>query len=64
MAIPGNEKIPEWCMPYIDYNVVVNNIIGQFKGVLDIFGVSCPEVGRSIKSVNRKTKKFTNVVRF
>lgn len=64
ISIPGNEQIPEWLQPYIDYNTVINNIIGQFKGVLDVFGVDCPEVGKSIKSVNRKTKKFSNIVRF
>ena len=64
LAIPSNSSIPEWCQPYIDYNTVINNIIGQFKGVLDVFGINCPEVGKQIKSVNRKTKKFSNVVRF
>ena len=64
IAIPQNEKIPKWCFPYIDYNTVINNIIGQFQGVLDTFGINSPEVGRTIKSVNRKTKKFSNIVRF
>ena len=64
MAIPNNETIPEWCKPYIDYNTVINNILGQFKGVLDVFGIDCPETGKSIKSVNRKTRRFSNIVRF
>ena len=64
LAIPQNETIPDWCFPYIDYNTVINNIIGQFQGVLNTFGISSPEVGKSIKSVNRKTKKFSNIVRF
>lgn len=64
LAIPGNKQIPDWCKPYIDYNTVINNIIGQFKGVLDIFSISCPLVGKQINSVDRKTKKFTNIVRF
>lgn len=64
IAIPSNADIPDWCEPYIDYNTVINNIIGQFKGVLDVFGIDCPEVGKQKKTVNRKTKKFTNVVRF
>lgn len=63
LAIPGKTEIPEWCQPYIDMNTVVNNILGQFKGVLDVFGIDCPEVGKSIKSVNRKTKRFSNIVR-
>lgn len=64
ISIPGNASIPDWCQPYIDQNTVINNIIAQFKGVLDVFGINCPEVGKSIKSVNRKTKKFSNIVRF
>lgn len=63
-AIPSNSGIPEWCQPYIDYNTVINNILGQFKGVLDVFGINCPEVGKQIKTVNRKTKRFSNIVRF
>lgn len=64
LAIPSNSDIPEWCDPYIDYNTVINNITGQFKGVTDAFGINCPEVGKQKKTVNRKTKKFSNVVRF
>lgn len=64
LSIPSNSPIPDWCQPYIDRNTVINNIIGQFKGVLDVFGISCPEVGKTVKTVNRKTKRFSNVVRF
>lgn len=64
ICIPKSEVIPEWCMPYIDYTTVINNILAPFKGVLAMFGVVCPEVGKSIKSVNRKTSKFTNIVNF
>lgn len=64
LAIPSNSDIPAWCDPYIDYNTVINNITGQFKGVTDAFGINCPEVGKLKKTVNRKTKKFSNVVRF
>lgn len=64
LSIPSNENIPEWCQPYIDTNTVINSILSQFKGVLDVFGINCPEVGKSIKGVNRKTKKFSNIVRF
>lgn len=64
LSIPSNEDIPEWCQPYIDKTTVINSILGQFKGVLDVFGINCPEVGKMIKGVNRKTKKFSNIVRF
>lgn len=63
LAIPSNAKIPKWCQPYIDYNTVINNILGQFKGVLDCFGINCPEVGKTKNSVNRKTKRFSNIIR-
>ena len=62
LSIPANAKIPEWCFPYIDIDTVVNNILGQFKGVLDTFGIECPEVGKSTKG--RKTRKFSNTMRF
>ena len=64
IAIPGNEDIPEWCQKYIDMDVIVNSIISQFKGVLDSFGVQVPKVGKAIKSTNRQTNKFSNIVRF
>ena len=61
IGIPQNESIPEWCFPYIDYNTVVNNILGQFQGVLDTFDSNSPEVGKNLsESTNRKTKKFSN----
>jgi hypothetical protein len=64
ISIPSGYDIPMWCRPFIDRQTVVNNILGQFKGVLDTFGIQSPEIGKSMKTVNRKTKKFTNVVRF
>lgn len=64
LGIPSGRKIPDWCKPYIDYNTVINNIITQFKGVLDIFSIDCPSVGKSINGVDRKTKKVSNIIRF
>lgn len=64
IAIPGNVNIPEWCQEYIDMDVIVNSIVAQFKGVLDSFGVQVPKVGKMIKSTNRQTNKFSNIVRF
>jgi hypothetical protein len=64
LAIPAHTKIPEWCSYYIDFNTVINNIIAPFHGVLNIFSIDSPEVGKMIGNVNRKTKKFSNIVRF
>lgn len=64
LAIPSSATIPEWCNDYIDYSTVINTIIGQFKGVLDTFGIDCPDVGKQKHGVNRKSKKFTNIINF
>lgn len=64
IAIPSNSDIPEWIRDYIDYNTIINNIIGQFTAVLDILDIKNIFVGKSVKGVNRKTKKFTNVLDF
>ena len=35
IAIPRNvEKIPEWILPYIDYDEIVNNNISKFHPIL------------------------------
>ena len=66
LAIPSGHTIPEWCQPYIDVQTVIGNIMAPFKGVLDIFGINNSTVGKnySAVSVNRKTSKFSNIVRF
>lgn len=62
LAIPSNRSIPEWTMPYIDYNTIINNIIAQFNAVLEIFDLSEVPVGKSSGGINRKTNKFSNIV--
>lgn len=64
IAIPSGHKIPDWCQPYIDVQTVIGNTLAPFKGVLDIFGVDIPTVGKNYKTANRKTGKFSNIVRF
>ena len=66
LAIPSGHTIPEWCQPFIDVQTVIGNIMAPFKGVLDIFGINNSTVGKtySAASVNRKTSKFSNIVRF
>jgi hypothetical protein len=64
LAIPSNSKIPEWAIPYIDMNTMVNNIISPFKPVMELFKNRFTEEGRSRAGVNRKTDKLTNIVKF
>lgn len=40
IALPRNiEKIPEWLMPYIDYDTIVNDNISRFYSVLESLGI-------------------------
>ena len=64
LAIPSNGTIPEWAIPYIDMNTMVNNIISPFKAVLELFNNKFAEEGKSRGGVNRKTDKLTNIVKF
>lgn len=64
LAIPSNQAIPEWCQPYIDMSTIVNNIIAPFLPVLEIFQTQTLEEGKTRKGVNRKTKTFSNIVKF
>jgi len=64
LAIPSNASIPEWCQPFIDYTTIINNIIQPFNPVLDIFKTQTLEEGKMRKGVNRKTKTFSNVIKF
>ncbi len=64
LAIPSNTNIPDWAKPYIDYSTMINNIIGPFKPVLEIFGTQFTEEGKSKNGVNRKTDTITNIIKF
>ena len=64
LAIPSNATIPEWAIPYIDINTMVNNIIAPFKAVLEIFNNKFTCEGKTRNGVNRKTDKLTNIVKF
>lgn len=63
LAIPQNGIIPEWAIPYVDYNTIVNNIIGQFSSITNTVDMGLQPVGKMINSVNRKTDRITNIVR-
>ena len=62
LAVPQGKPIPKWTLPYIDYNTIINNIIGQFNAVLEIFDISEVAVGKSVNGVNRKTNKISNII--
>lgn len=64
LAIPSNDRIPEWAIPYIDMKTMVNTIIAPFKGVLEIFNTKFTSEGKLSNGVNRKTEKLTNIVKF
>lgn len=64
IAIPTNRKIPEWLFPYVDWSTTINNIIAPFMPVLAIFGNRPVEEGKTYGSVNRKSNRFTNIVKF
>lgn len=60
LAIPTNERIPEWIDPYIDRTAMVNTIMAPFKSVCELLGIHNVTVGKP----TRKSEKFTNIVNF
>ena len=63
LAIPSNSRIPEWALPFVDYNTMINTIISPFKPVLEIFGVKFSEEGKTKNGVSRKTNGLTNIIK-
>lgn len=51
-------------MPYIDYDVVIDNILAPFKAVVEIIGIQNFQIGKMINGVNRKSDKISNIVKF
>lgn len=64
IAVPSSSKIPKWLDPYIDYTTLVNNILSPFIPVMEIFGAQMLEQGKSKSGVDRKTKGFSNIIKF
>ena len=64
LAIPSNALIPEWARPYIDYRTTVNNILSPFNPLLKICKLPTIEEGATIGGVNRKSERFSNIVKF
>lgn len=59
LAIPSSETIPDWALPYIDYNTMVNNILAPFKSVLEIFNLPGVEEGKT----GRKSTGLSNIIK-
>lgn len=64
IAIPANTKIPEWCKPYIDYDVVIDNILAPFTPVLEIFKSKQLKHGKTRNGVDRSSTRFSNIIKF
>ena len=64
IAIPTNEKIPEWLQPYIDIHTIVNDILAPIYPVLKIFKIKTVEEGRTRNGTNRKTNTISNIIKF
>lgn len=64
IAIPSNAEIPDWCKPYIDYNVVIDNILAPFIPVLEIFKSKQLKHGKTRNGVDRSSTGFSAIVKF
>lgn len=59
LAIPTNQKIPDWALEYIDYRTIINNVLAPFKSVTEIFNLPGIEEGET----GRKTTSISNIIR-
>ena len=64
LAIPFSAKIPEWCIPYIDYSNMINSILSPFKSVMDLLKIQYAPEGRTINGISRKSDGLTNIIKF
>lgn len=64
LMIPQNEKIPDWCIPYIDYETIINSIISKFKSVTNMLKIKNISVGKKIGNSDRKSQRLSNIVGF
>lgn len=60
IGIPLTTKIPDWLIPYIDYQTVVNAVLAPFKSVTETFGIPSITEGPT----GRKSTGFSNIVKF
>ena len=58
LGLPKNiEKIPDWCIPYINYDKIVNDNTNKMKSILESLGVQIIETDST-------TKRYSNIVKF
>ena len=58
LGLPKNiEKIPDWCVPYINYDKIVNDNTNKMKSILESLGVQIIETDST-------TKRYSNIVKF
>lgn len=59
VAIPNTEKsIPEWLIPYIDYDLIISDTIASFKSILTALGL--PEI--KFKTPNGKASLTSGMI--
>ena len=59
LGIPSGQTIPDWIIPYIDYNTVINSVLAPFKSVTETFNMPSIEEGRT----GKKTTGFSNIIK-
>ena len=58
LGLPKNiDKIPEWCIPYINYDKIVTDNTNKMKSILESLGVQIIETDST-------TKRYSNIVKF
>ena len=58
LAIPKNiETIPEWCIPYINYDKIVNDNTTKMRSILESLGVQTIQTDST-------TDRYSNIIEF
>ena len=58
LGLPKNiDKIPEWCIPYINYDKIVTDNTNKMRSILESLGVQIIETDST-------TKRYSNIVKF
>ena len=59
ICIPRSVKeIPSWIIPYIDYNIIISDIMGSFRSILDALEI----VGIQYKTPNGNATKVSGLI--
>lgn len=53
IALPKNiDAIPEWLMPFIDYETIITDNLSKFNSVLEALGIETMKVGKKVYFTN------------